>query len=170
MGSVAENPANMQLPQDGTSSPDSGIASSLKWVPLPAPLSTSQPGTITITVDSENSYPCRRCLTDGQINESMLLLSYDPFLGDSPYSGPGPIFVHQEHCTPYQGTKVPEQQRRRLLSVRAYDGRHMMVGSEVLQGSELEEVAGRMLDGTGVEYLHVHNAKPGCFAVRVERG
>jgi hypothetical protein len=99
----------------------------------------------------------------------MLLLSYDPFLGESPYSGPGPIFVHQEHCTPYQGTQVPEQQRRRLLSVRAYDGRHMMVGSEVLQGAELEEIARRMLEGTGVEYLHVHNAKPGCFAVRVER-
>ena len=100
----------------------------------------------------------------------MLLLSYDPFLGDSPYSGPGPIFVHQKHCAPYQGTEVPEQQRRRLLSVRAYDGRHMMVGSDALQGSELEEVAGRMLGETGVEYLHVHNAKPGCFAVRVERG
>jgi hypothetical protein len=46
----------------------------------------------------------------------------------------------------------------------------MMVGSDVLQGSELEEAAGRMLGDTGVEYLHVHNAKPGCFAVRVERG
>jgi len=100
----------------------------------------------------------------------MLLLSYDPFLGDSPYSGPGRIFVHQKHCTPYQGTEVPEQQRWRLLSVRAYNGQHMMVGSEVLHGSELEEVAGKMLGGTGVEYLHVHNAKPGCFAVRVERG
>jgi hypothetical protein len=99
----------------------------------------------------------------------MLLLSYDPFLGNSPYSGPGPIFVHQEHCTPYQGTKVPEQQRRRLLSLRAYNDQHMMVGSEVVQGSELEEAAGKMFEGTEVEYLHVHNAKPGCFAVRLER-
>jgi hypothetical protein len=46
----------------------------------------------------------------------------------------------------------------------------MMVDVEVLQGSELEAIAGSMLEDNGVEYLHVHNAKPGCFAVRVERG
>lgn len=107
---------------------------------------------------------------DGKLKEEMLLLSYDPFLGDSPYSGAGPIFVHKEPCAPYQGVDVPEQQRRRLLSLRAYDRRHMMVDAEVLQGIELQEVASRMLEDNGVEYLHVHNAKPGCFAVRVERG
>jgi hypothetical protein len=143
---------------------------SLKFVPLPGRLSTSQPSTTTITVDGEKAYPCRRCLTDGHVNEQMLLLSYDPFLGDSPYSGPGPIFVHKEPCAPYQGTTVPEQQRRRLLSVRAYDSRHMMVSADVMEGSGLEEVALKMLEDKGVEYLHVHNAKPGCFAVRVERG
>jgi hypothetical protein len=142
---------------------------SLKFVPLPAPLSTSPPSTSIITIDGENAFPCRRCLTDGHINEQMLLLSYDPFLGDSPYRGAGPIFVHHHSCAPYQGIDVPEQQRRRLLSVRAYDCHHMMVSAEVAEGSDLEDVAGKMLEDMGVEYLHVHNAKPGCFAVRVER-
>jgi Protein of unknown function (DUF1203) len=143
---------------------------SLKFIPLPTPLPLDHPSTATITVDGENAYPCRRCLMDGKLKEEMLLLSYDPFLGDSPYSGAGPIFVHKEPCAPYQGVDVPEQQRRRLLSLRAYDRRHMMVDAEVLQGIELQEVARGMLEDNGVEYLHVHNAKPGCFAVRVERG
>jgi hypothetical protein len=142
----------------------------LKLVPLPATLSPNQPNTSTITVDGENAYPCRRCLTDGHIHEQMLLVSYDPFLGESPYSGAGPIFVHNRPCHPYQGTGVPEQQRRRLLSVRAYDRRHMMVDAEVVEGGELEDVAGKLLNQGEVEYLHVHYAKPGCFAVRVERG
>src|SRR4051794_8666568 len=89
----------------------------LKFVPLPTPLNTSQPGTSTITVDKENAYPCRRCLTDGYVGEKMFLLAYDPFRSDSPYRGASPIFVHEEPCTLYQGTIVPEQQRRRLLSV-----------------------------------------------------
>lgn len=142
----------------------------LKFVPLPAALPAAEPTTTTVTVDSKNAYPCRRCLTDGHMNQQMLLLSYDPFLGNSPYSGPGPIFVHQDSCAPYQGDTVPEQQRRRLLSVRAYDHSHMMVAAEVVEGSDLEGAAGRMLSEAEAEYLHVHNAKPGCFAVRVERG
>jgi hypothetical protein len=46
----------------------------------------------------------------------------------------------------------------------------MMIDAEVLQGSELQAIAGSMLEDNGADYLHVHNAKPGCFAVRVERG
>ena len=45
----------------------------------------------------------------------------------------------------------------------------MMVTAEVAQGTALEEVLERMLADGGVDYLHVHNAKPGCFNCRVER-
>jgi hypothetical protein len=102
----------------------------------------------------------------------MYLIPYNPFLGDtnSPYAGPGPIFVHTKECRRYEGSEVPEQQRTRLLSLRAYDGSHMMVDQAVLQGEELTEKAGVMLEKKDVEYINVHNAGPGCFAVRVERG
>lgn len=103
----------------------------------------------------------------------MHLISYNPFPADaksSPYQGAGPIFVHARDCALYTGADVPEQQRQRLLAVKAYDGEHMMVDNEVLQGTELVQAAGKMLSRDGVQYLHVHNAAPGCFAVRVERG
>ena len=58
---------------------------------------------------------------------------------------------------------------RRLMSVRAYDEKDMMVAAEVVEGSELETVAGGMLADESARYINVHNAKPGCFAVRVER-
>jgi hypothetical protein len=64
---------------------------------------------------------------------------------------------------------MSEQQRKRMLSVRAYDGEHMMVNFATLQGEGLVEKAKQLLDDERVGYLHVHYSGPGCFAVRVER-
>ena len=98
----------------------------------------------------------------------MVLLSYDPFVGRSPYSGPGPIYVHDRECAPFDGEELPEQLTRRLLSVRSYDERHMLLDAEVIDGKELADTAQRLLHGDG-SYLHVHNARPGCFAARIDR-
>lgn len=102
----------------------------------------------------------------------MFLISYNPFepgAKTSPYQGAGPIFVHTNECDTYSGSKIPDQQLRRLLSVRAYDKEHMMLNADVLQGEGLAEKAREMLTDEKVEYLHVHNAKRGCFAVKIER-
>jgi hypothetical protein len=106
------------------------------------------------------------------MGEKMHLISYNPFstsAQNSPYQGPGPIFVHSTECASYKGTEVPDQQRKRLLSLRAYDKEHLMVNSAILPGDGLKEKADIMLGDENVAYLHVHYAGPGCFAVRVER-
>jgi hypothetical protein len=138
----------------------------MRVTPLPAPL-TDDPAAIRVRVDKPNAYPCRRCLQDGEVGETMVLRSYDPFVGASPYSGPGPIYVHDRDCTAFDGDAVPDQLTRRLLSVRAYDERHMLVDADVLEGVELENAAARLL--RDASYLHVHNARPGCFAARIDR-
>jgi hypothetical protein len=138
----------------------------MRVIPLPAPL-TEDPGAVRVLADKPSSFPCRRCLHDAEPGEAMLLLSYEPFLGASPYAGPGPIYVHERDCKPFAGEGLPEQLTRRLLSVRAYDERHMLVDAEVTEGAELEAVADRLLGGEAA-YLHVHNARPGCFAARIE--
>ena len=137
----------------------------MRVTPLPAPL-TDDPGAIRLRADKPNAYPCRRCLQDAEVGETMLLLSYDPFVGASPYSGPGPIFVHDRECATFAGDDIPDQLTRRLLSVRAYDGNHMLVDADVIQGDELDSVAQRLL--RDASYLHVHNARPGCFAARID--
>ncbi|KAJ5963124.1 hypothetical protein N7481_013429 [Penicillium waksmanii] len=140
----------------------------LKFVPLPAPLVISQEKAISKTVTSE-PLPCRRCLKDGKRGDEMLLLSYDPFIATSPYSGTSPIFVHKK-CDQYQSNgSVPEQQFKRTLSIRAYDQNHMMVDFCVIKGDLLQERAEEFLSQTDVAYLHIHYAGPGCFAVRVDR-
>jgi Protein of unknown function (DUF1203) len=139
----------------------------MRVIPLPAPL-THDPGAVRVTADAPHAYPCRRCLQDAEVGEALLLLGYDPFLGSSPYAGPGPIYVHERDCAPFAGDALPDQLTRRLLSVRAYDERHMLVDADVTDGSHLPEIAERLLAGDAA-YLHVHNARPGCFAARIER-
>lgn len=120
-------------------------------------------------VTEPNTAPCRRCLTDIEPGEDRVLVSYDPFTVDSPYRSASPVFVHAAACTRYEGVEIPEQQRRRLLSLRAFDAAAMMREADVVPGTELSSALDRMLADGEVEFIHVHNAKPGCFAVRVTR-
>jgi hypothetical protein len=80
------------------------------------------------------------------------------------------IFVreHAKRAFPERG-EVPEVLTTRLISVRAFDDKHYMVNADVVDGKNLHEVIPAMLGDAGVTYLHLHNAKPGCFAARVTR-
>lgn len=64
---------------------------------------------------------------------------------------------------------VPELFRTRLLSVRAYDRADLMVDADVVGGRELESVVARFFASAEVSYLHVHVARPGCYACRIDR-
>lgn len=41
--------------------------------------------------------------------------------------------------------------------------------AEVKEGMELESLIDRFLTDPKVRYLHVHNARPGCYACRIDR-
>jgi hypothetical protein len=133
---------------------------------LPTTLDISAPAK-RVVADAPHAFPCRRCLTDAEPGEALLLLSYDPWTVDSPYRQPGPVFVHERACTTAVTTSLPEQQRRRLLSVRAFDGTGMARQACVVPGEELD--LDRVLADPDVSFVHLHNAGPGCFAARVDR-
>ncbi len=65
--------------------------------------------------------------------------------------------------------RVPESFLRRLLSVRAYDASGWMQASEVVEGTQLAQAIEGFFQRAEVAYLHLHNARPGCFAARVDR-
>jgi len=122
------------------------------------------------TVDSKPGFPCRVSLIDAEVGEQVILLPFAHHETTSPYQGSGPIFVREqaEHACPGVN-EVPEMIRRRLLSVRAYDGDGIMVSAEVCEGVNLEEHIQRFFENEDVEYLHIHSARPGCYNCRVER-
>jgi len=57
----------------------------------------------------------------------------------------------------------------RLLSLRAFSTAGMLLDADVSQGAELRGDIERLLGRAEVAYLHVHNARPGCYAARVDR-
>ncbi|MDG6349498.1 DUF1203 domain-containing protein [Luteimonas sp. 8-5] len=116
-------------------------------------------------------YPCRISLEDAAPGESLILLHWNHLDADSPYRSAGPIFV-RESARPQAAfhNMVPEQQRSRLLSVRAYDAQGWMLDAEVDEGERLEGLIERFFADARTAFLHVHNARRGCYACRVDRG
>lgn len=123
-----------------------------------------------LRVDAYPQFPCRVSLEDALIGETVLLMHWEYLKTVGPYRASGPIFVRERaHARADFLNAVPEQLRRRLLSVRAYDGDDMMRAAEVLQGDALETQIRSYFADSSIRYLHVHNARPGCFACRIDR-
>lgn len=53
-----------------------------------------------------------------------------------------------------------------LMSVRAFDVVGMMVDADVTDGADAAPLVRRLLDNPRVDFLHLHNARPGCHAAR----
>lgn len=128
-------------------------------------------GVTRVTADAKPGYPCRVTLEDAEPGESLLLLNWRHLDADSPYRSDGPIFVRESATATREArNSIPAQQRSRLLSVRAYDADGWMRDAEVAEGTQLEALIARFFGDPRVAWLHVHNARRGCYACRIERG
>ena len=122
------------------------------------------------TVAKKPGAPCRVTLADAEPGETVLLLNHEHLPVASPYRGTHAIFVREGAEVPARfENAVPEQLAIRLLSVRAFDDAGMMTNADVVEGRDLEPLIARFFKDPAVAYLHVHKAKPGCFAARVDR-
>jgi hypothetical protein len=65
--------------------------------------------------------------------------------------------------------EIPQQLRSRMLAVRSFDEKAMMVDRELVDGQQVEQVIERLFANPSASYLHVHFAAPGCYAARVDR-
>jgi len=123
-----------------------------------------------IVADERPAYPCRVSLQDAVEGERLLLLPYLHHDVDTPYRASGPIYVREAAVRALpRMDEVPALLRSRLLSLRAYDARGMMVWADALPGSELESGIAQLFALERSAYLHVHYAKPGCYACRIDR-
>ena len=127
-------------------------------------------GARRVVADGRPAYPCRVSLQDATEGERLVLLHHEHQTADTPYRAAGPIYVREDAvmATPAVD-EVPELLRRRLLSLRAYDARGMMVWADVRPGADLEAGIAELFAIDRVDCLHLHYAKPGCYACRVAR-
>ena len=128
-------------------------------------------GVQRMVVDSNPGYPCRVSLRDAEVGETVLLLNYEHQPMPTPYRSSHAIFV-REHAKQamLEKNEVPQTFRHRLLSLRAFDVSGMMVDADIIHGDCLESLIKRMLANESAEYLHIHNARRGCYAALARRG
>ena len=130
----------------------------------------AQKGARRLIVDAEPGFPCRVSLQDAEINERVILVPFVHHDVESPYRASGPIFVRetakQIELAP---DEIPEVVAGRVMSVRAYNDKGMMVNAAVTPGKELKSQVEKFLGDAKISYLHLHNAGAGCYSCRVER-
>jgi len=128
-------------------------------------------GACRLVADAPSGYPCRVSLTDARVGETLLLLPFAHHDVDSPYRASGPIYVRENATTarPQVG-EIPEMLRKRaLLSVRAYNGEGWLIGCDVVPGADLDTAIQAFLADEEVDYVHLHNARPGCYLAKIVR-
>ena len=123
-----------------------------------------------MVADSSPGYPCRVSLRDADVGEKVLLMNYEHQPAPTQFRSSHAIFVRESANQAKQDkNEVPRMFRHRLLSVRAFDTRGMMIDADVIDGEHLESLIERMLAKDSIDYLHVHNAKLGCYVGLVKR-
>lgn len=131
----------------------------------------AEQGVVRMAVDAKPGFPCRISLEDAGVGETMLLLNHEHLPVDSPYRQRHAIFVREGAAEQaHFENEVPAQLAIRTLSLRAYDREGMMTDADLVEGRELAALIDRFFADPSVAYLHVHNAKRGCFAARIDRG
>jgi hypothetical protein len=123
-----------------------------------------------LIVDAKPGFPCRVSLQDAEIGERVILVPFVHHDVESPYRASGPIFVcetaKQIDLAPGD---IPDVVAGRIMSVRAYNNKGMMLNAAVTPGRELKSQIERFFGDAKISYLHLHNAGAGCYSCRVER-
>lgn len=121
-------------------------------------------------VVAENSgYPCRISLTDAEPGDTVILLNYEHQSVASPFRSSHAIYVREGERTFDAVDDVPQQLRKRVLSLRGFDRHGMLLQADLVDGKQLESGIEAMFAAPAVDYIHAHFAKPGCYAALIER-
>lgn len=127
-------------------------------------------GIVRCYADSDFGFPCRVSLEDAAAGDELLLLHHLHQPVSSPYRASGPIYVRRGQAQRVLAPGVvPEYVTRRLISIRAYDSQHMMVSADVVEGAGVAGALAQLFADPAVSYVHLHNARRGCFFCHVRR-
>jgi len=115
--------------------------------------------------------PCRACLKQFRTGEEdRILFTYNPFQDLDDYPSPGPVFIHAKSCSGYdEPESFPEELRSLPLTLEAYGENRWIIARERPATEEIEGSVERLLQTSGVHYIHVRNTEAGCFIARIER-
>lgn len=121
-------------------------------------------------VASKPGTPCRVSMKDAEVGETVILFNYAHQPEDSPYQASHAVFVRENaEQAHFAVNEVPEVIQSRLISLRFFDQDHMMIDADVVQGASVAKEIAQAFKKDEIAYVHIHNAKPGCFAASAHR-
>lgn len=114
--------------------------------------------------------PCRSCLeTFRESEEERVYVTYDPFDGISDLPLPGPVFIHTKPCQEYSAAEFPHQLFSIPILFEGYGDHSRLMLTEPMEEKRLGEQIESILAAPGVNFIHLRNAKAGCFIARIVR-
>ena len=120
--------------------------------------------------DSNPGIPCRVSLQDAEVGESVLLMNYEHQPMRTPFRSSHAIFIREDASQAMlDRNEVPGMFRHRVLSVRAFDTSGMIIDADMIDGEHLESSIDHLLENDSTDYLHIHNAKLGCYLGLADR-
>ena len=127
-------------------------------------------GAVRMTATGQPGFPCRVQLDDAKAGETLLLVNHVSHDGNNPYRASHAIFISEnpKERASYRD-EIPPALDRRILSLRGFDDRGMMVEAILAQPGEADPAVRGMLDNPAVDHIDAHTAIRGCFMARVER-
>jgi hypothetical protein len=126
-------------------------------------------GAVRVVADDPRM-PCRVSMAHAEPGEELLLLNHSHQPANTPYRASHAIYVRKVADRAYDAVDtVPEVITSRLVAVRAFDARHMMIDADVSEGEATKALIEKLLANPDAAYLQAHYARRGCFAARIER-
>jgi uncharacterized protein DUF1203 len=115
--------------------------------------------------------PCRSCLRQFRVDDDRrLLFTYNPFEGLDTYPSPGPIFIHEDACTPFHEIfTFPQELRSLPLTLEGYGRGRWLIARERPHEADIEVAIMRLFENASVDYIHVRNTEAGCFIAQILR-
>jgi hypothetical protein len=123
-----------------------------------------------IIATKKPGFPCRVSLQDAEIGEEVVLVHYRHQPANTPFQASHGIYIRAKaRQAGFAANEIPEMLRSRIISLRGFDQTGMMVAADLADGKDLEPVIENLLSDPQIAYVHLHFAKAGCYAARIER-
>jgi hypothetical protein len=115
-------------------------------------------------------FPCRVSLEEAEVGERLILVNHVSHVAATPYRASHAVYVResaQEAHLP--ADTLPPVFAGRWLSLRGFDAEGMMADARLAAPGEADAAIRALFASSGIDYVHAHNAVPGCYSARIER-
>ena len=149
-----------------------------KVTPIPAEIAAEVRDTLVspqykclrADVSIANGYgPCRSCLrVFDQGNDRRIYFTHNSFDGRAKLPDPGPVFIHQHECEPFDGDGFPRDLLGLPVLLEAFGDESRLVVRDIMNVDRIDDQIRFIFSHPDVRFINLRNAEAGCFIATVE--